>query len=123
MVPEPEFDSYYGRQILKTPTWKSPDVPLYLFLGGLAGASAVLAEGAAATARPGLERVARLAAAGGAAAGSAALVHDLGRCGVSNGVWERAGPLSTDDWERVRLHAYLTERILARTPLPTSTTI
>jgi HD-GYP domain-containing protein (c-di-GMP phosphodiesterase class II) len=48
----------------------------------------------------------------------AGLVHDLGRCGVSNGVWERAGPLSTDDWERVRLHAYLTERILARTPLP-----
>ena len=47
----------------------------------------------------------------------AGLVHDLGRCGVSTGVWERAGPLSTDDWERVRLHAYLTERILARTPL------
>ena len=45
------------------------------------------------------------------------LVHDLGRCGVSTGVWERAGPLSADDWERVRLHAYLTERILARTPL------
>jgi ATP/maltotriose-dependent transcriptional regulator MalT len=45
-------------------------------------------------------------------------VHDLGRCGVSNGVWERAGPLSADDWERVRLHAYLTERILARMPLP-----
>jgi hypothetical protein len=79
MVPEPEFDSYYGRPILKTPTWKSPDVPLYFFLGGLAGASAVLAEGAAFTGRPGLERVARLAAAGGAAAGTVALVHDLGR--------------------------------------------
>ncbi len=74
-----EFESYYGRQILKTPTWKSPDVPLYFFLGGLAGASAVLAEGAALTGRPGLERVARVAAAGGAAAGTAALVHDLGR--------------------------------------------
>jgi HD-GYP domain-containing protein (c-di-GMP phosphodiesterase class II) len=47
----------------------------------------------------------------------AGLVHDLGRCGVGNGVWERAGPLSADDWERVRLHAYLTERILARTSL------
>lgn len=79
MVPEAEFESYYGRPILKTPTWKSPDVPLYLFLGGLAGASAVLAEGAALTGRPELERVARLAAAGGAAAGTAALVHDLGR--------------------------------------------
>jgi Polysulphide reductase, NrfD len=79
MVPEPEFESYYGRQIIKTPTWKTPDVPLYLFLGGLAGASAVLAEGAALTGRPGLERVARLAAAGGATAGTVALVHDLGR--------------------------------------------
>jgi DNA-binding CsgD family transcriptional regulator len=48
----------------------------------------------------------------------AGFVHDLGRCGVSNRVWERAGPLSTDDWERVRLHPYLTERILARTSLP-----
>ncbi len=42
MVPEPEFESYYGRQIIKTPTWKTPDVPLYLFLGGLAGTSAVV---------------------------------------------------------------------------------
>jgi DMSO reductase anchor subunit len=79
MVPEAAFESYYGRQILKTPTWKTPDVPLYLFLGGLAGASAVLAEGAAATGRPDLERVTRIAAAGGAAAGTVALVHDLGR--------------------------------------------
>jgi formate-dependent nitrite reductase membrane component NrfD len=79
MVPDPQFESYYGRQIIKTPTWKSPDVPLYLFLGGLAGASAVLAEGAAVTDRPALERVARLAAAAGAAGGTVALVHDLGR--------------------------------------------
>ncbi|GAB7005761.1 polysulfide reductase NrfD [Nocardioides sp. AN3] len=79
MVPEPEFESYYGRPILKQPTWKTPDVPLYLFLGGLAGASSLLAEGAALSGRPQLERVARLAAAGGAAAGTVALVHDLGR--------------------------------------------
>jgi hypothetical protein len=79
MVPPPEFESYYGRPILKEPTWKTPDVPLYLFVGGLAGASALLAEGAALTGRPELERVARLAAAGGAAAGTVALVHDLGR--------------------------------------------
>jgi hypothetical protein len=79
LVPDPQFESYYGRQILKTPTWKSPDVPLYLFLGGLAGASAVLAEGAALTGRPALERTARVAAAGGATLGTAALIHDLGR--------------------------------------------
>jgi hypothetical protein len=79
MVPEPEFTSYYGRPILKQPVWKQPDVPAYLFVGGLAGASAVLAEGAAVTHRPALRRVARLAAAGGAMVGTVALVHDLGR--------------------------------------------
>jgi hypothetical protein len=79
MVPEPEFDSYYGRPILKQPTWKTPDVPLYLFVGGMAGASAVLAEGAALTGRPDLERVARLTAAGGAGVGTVLLIHDLGR--------------------------------------------
>jgi hypothetical protein len=79
MVPEPEFESYYGRQIIKTPTWKTPDVPLYLFLGGMAGASAVLAEGAALTGNAALERVARLVAASGAGVGTVFLVHDLGR--------------------------------------------
>jgi formate-dependent nitrite reductase membrane component NrfD len=79
MVPEPQFESYYGRQIIKTPTWKTPDVPLYLFLGGMAGASSLLAEGAALSGRPALERVTRAAAAAGATAGTVALVHDLGR--------------------------------------------
>ncbi len=79
MVPEAEFESYYGRQILKTPTWKTPDVPLYLFLGGMAGASAVLAEGAALTGNSTLERTTRLVAAAGAGAGTVFLVHDLGR--------------------------------------------
>jgi hypothetical protein len=79
MVPQAEFESYYGRQIIKTPTWKSPDVPLYLFLGGLAGASAVLAEGAALRDLPRLETVARGAAATGAGLGTVFLVHDLGR--------------------------------------------
>ena len=44
----------------------------------------------------------------------AALVHDLGRAGVPNGVWDRPGPLTTADWERVRLHAYYSERTLTR---------
>ena len=79
VVPEAEFESYYGRQIIKTPTWKTPDVPLYLFLGGLAGASAVLAEGAAVADLPQLEHVTRLVAAAGAAGGTVALIHDLGR--------------------------------------------
>jgi hypothetical protein len=79
MVPDAEFESYYGRQIIKTPTWKTPDVPLYLFLGGMAGASAVLAEGAALQGNDRLEHVARWVTAAGAATGTVALVHDLGR--------------------------------------------
>ena len=44
----------------------------------------------------------------------AGLVHDLGRVGVANGIWDQPGPLTTPEWEQVRLHAYSTERILAR---------
>jgi HD-GYP domain-containing protein (c-di-GMP phosphodiesterase class II) len=42
-----------------------------------------------------------------------ALLHDLGRAAVPNGIWERQGALSTGDWERVRLHAYHGERVLS----------
>jgi HD-GYP domain-containing protein (c-di-GMP phosphodiesterase class II) len=42
----------------------------------------------------------------------AGLLHDVGRSGVSNAIWERPGELSLDQWERVRLHPYYTERIL-----------
>ena len=44
----------------------------------------------------------------------AALVHDLGRVGVENGIWDKAGSLATPEWEKVRLHSYLTERVLSR---------
>lgn len=66
--------------------------------------------------------VARLAEAAGKAAGlglvevatlrRAGDVHDLGMLGVPNRVWTRRGPLSPVDWERVRMHAYHTQRIL-----------
>lgn len=46
--------------------------------------------------------------------GKAALVHDLGKVGVGNSIWDKPGPLSTGEWEQVRLHPYLTQRILAR---------
>jgi HD-GYP domain-containing protein (c-di-GMP phosphodiesterase class II) len=42
----------------------------------------------------------------------AGLVHDLGRLGVSNAIWDKPGPLGAGEWERVRLHPYLTERML-----------
>lgn len=44
----------------------------------------------------------------------AALLHDLGRTAVGTGVWEKPGPLTTTEWEQVRLHPYHTERVLSR---------
>jgi HD-GYP domain-containing protein (c-di-GMP phosphodiesterase class II) len=46
----------------------------------------------------------------------AALLHDLGRVGVPNSIWEKPGPLGATDWERVRLYPYHSERILSRCP-------
>jgi HD-GYP domain-containing protein (c-di-GMP phosphodiesterase class II) len=43
----------------------------------------------------------------------AGLVHDLGRLGVSNAVWDKAAPLTPAEQERVRLHPYLGDRMLA----------
>jgi HD-GYP domain-containing protein (c-di-GMP phosphodiesterase class II) len=43
----------------------------------------------------------------------AGLVHDLGRLGVSNTIWDKRGLLTAPERERVRLHPYLTERMLA----------
>ncbi len=71
-------DSYYGRPILKEPVWK-PEVPIYFFTGGIAGASSVL-HGVARV--NGNDRLARSALFIGAAAelvSPALLVSDLGR--------------------------------------------
>ncbi len=46
----------------------------------------------------------------------AGLVHDLGRLGVSNAIWDKEGPLGAGEWERIRLHPYLTERMLHSSP-------
>jgi HD-GYP domain-containing protein (c-di-GMP phosphodiesterase class II) len=72
-------------------------------------------------------RVADLAGAAARAAGlseedattvrRAGLVHDVGRVGVPGAIWDRAGPLRAEQWERVWLHPYLSERVLGRCPL------
>ncbi|HEV3033349.1 MAG TPA: NrfD/PsrC family molybdoenzyme membrane anchor subunit [Solirubrobacteraceae bacterium] len=79
VVQEAEFSSYYGRPIVKEPTWKPLDIASYLFLGGLAGASSSLAAGAQLSGRPGLARPLKLGAAGAISLSLVALVHDLGR--------------------------------------------
>ncbi|WP_166140030.1 NrfD/PsrC family molybdoenzyme membrane anchor subunit [Nocardioides ochotonae] len=78
MVPEAEFTSYYGRPIVKPSPWEA-DIPAYLFAGGLAAGSSLLAAGADLTGRPGLRRVGRVGALGALSFSMAALVHDLGR--------------------------------------------
>jgi DNA-binding CsgD family transcriptional regulator len=71
----------------------------------------------------GVARLARAAAAGGGMGVGpgvmyrTGLVHDLGRVAVPTSVWERPGPLTSEEWERVRLHPYHSGRILARSPV------
>jgi HD-GYP domain-containing protein (c-di-GMP phosphodiesterase class II) len=80
------------------------------------------------TSRAGHSRgVADLAARAGAYAGlpdaeivavrRAALLHDIGLHGVPASILDKAGPLSASESERMRLHAYYTERMLARPPV------
>jgi hypothetical protein len=69
---------YYGVPLLKEPQW-NPEVPLYFFVGGAAGASAVIANMARWLGNDGeLVRSARWMAAGGGALSSALLIKDLG---------------------------------------------
>ena len=78
MVPPADFRSYYGRPIIKEPTWEA-DIPAYLFLGGLMAGSSMLGAGADLTGRPALRTLSRLTAVTALAGSFAALVHDLGR--------------------------------------------
>jgi HD-GYP domain-containing protein (c-di-GMP phosphodiesterase class II) len=43
-----------------------------------------------------------------------ALAHDLGRVAVTTAIWDKPGPLNDSEWERVRLHAYYSERLLTK---------
>lgn len=78
VVPRAEFRSYYGRQVLKTPVWDWR-IAAYLFTGGLAAGSALVAAGADVTGRAALCRGCRLGASGALVAGMYLLVADLGR--------------------------------------------
>ncbi|MDN4171508.1 polysulfide reductase NrfD [Nocardioides sp. SOB77] len=77
MVPEAEFTSYYGRPIVKPSPWEA-DIPAYLFAGGLAAGSSILAAGADLTGRPTMRRSGRLVSIGALGFSMVALVHDLG---------------------------------------------
>lgn len=78
MVPEAQFDSYYGRAVIKPAPWDYR-IPTYLYTGGLAAGSALVAAGAEMTGRTGMQRSSRLVALGALGVSTAALVSDLGR--------------------------------------------
>jgi formate-dependent nitrite reductase membrane component NrfD len=78
MVPEAEFQSYYGRAIVKRPVWKW-DVPAYFATGGVMAGSSLLAAGADLTGNRTLRRATRLAAAANLGASTFFLIDDLGR--------------------------------------------
>ncbi|MGZ4490592.1 MAG: HD-GYP domain-containing protein [Nocardioidaceae bacterium] len=46
----------------------------------------------------------------------AGFLHDLGRLGISNAIWDKPGPLTPAELEHTRLHPYLTSRMLAGVP-------
>jgi hypothetical protein len=101
MVPDAEFGSYYGKPVLNKPTWAAADIAGYLFLGGLAGASSVLAAGAEFTGRDRLAgslKTGALVAIGGSLF---ALVHDLGKPARFVNmlrVFKPSSPMSVGSW-------------------------
>jgi HD-GYP domain-containing protein (c-di-GMP phosphodiesterase class II) len=46
----------------------------------------------------------------------AAFVHDFGITGVPNSIWDKPGPLTRTEFDRVELHPLLTEQMLRRSP-------
>lgn len=78
VVPEPEFSSYYGQGVVKAVPWRH-EISVYLFTGGVAGGSGLLAVGAHLAGHDALRTSARLTALAAAGASGVALIADLGR--------------------------------------------
>jgi formate-dependent nitrite reductase membrane component NrfD len=73
-----ELQSYYGRPIVKEPVWK-PEIPVYLFTGGIAGGCAVLHELARLTRNQRLARSSLYVGTAMEVVSPALLISDLGR--------------------------------------------
>lgn len=101
LVPEATFESYYGKPILNGPTWSPLDIAGYLFLGGLAGGSSVLAAGAELTGSRRLAMPAKITALAAILASLVALIHDLGRPARFVNmlrVFKPTSPMSVGSW-------------------------
>ena len=73
-----EVRSYYGRPVLKEPVW-TPEIPIYFWTGGIAGASAALAYAAGVRGERELARRAWAVSLAGMVASPPLLISDLGR--------------------------------------------
>ncbi|HLU47460.1 MAG TPA: NrfD/PsrC family molybdoenzyme membrane anchor subunit [Planctomycetota bacterium] len=101
LPPDRSPKTYYDLPLLKAPRW-TWEIPTYFFVGGTAGASAVIAQAAAfAGEDPSLVRSARTIAAAGALVSPALLVRDLGRPRRflhMLRVFKRRSPMSVGAW-------------------------
>jgi hypothetical protein len=99
-VPRAVPRSYYGQPILNRPVW-TWEIPAYLFIGGMAGASAPLALVASLQGNRSLARAASTAALGGAAISPVLLISDLGRPARFLNmlrVFKPTSPMSVGSW-------------------------
>jgi DMSO reductase anchor subunit len=101
MVPKAEFQSYYGKPVIKAPSWAARDIAGYFFLGGLAGAGSVLAAGAQLTGRQRTATAMKVSSLGAISLSAAALVNDLGRPERFTNmlrVFKPTSPMSVGSW-------------------------
>jgi hypothetical protein len=100
MPPPVTRDSYYGQPIIKAPVW-TPEIPIYFFFGGMAGAAAPLAVAAGLRGNERLERRAWLVAMTGLVASPPLLIKDLGRPERFHHmlrVFKLTSPMSVGSW-------------------------
>jgi polysulfide reductase-like protein len=100
MVPRAEPRSYYGQPVIKEPTW-TWEIPWYLFAGGMAGASAVLARAAELRGNRVLARRAWAISLGAVSASPPLLISDLGRPSRFMNmlrVFKVTSPMSVGSW-------------------------
>jgi hypothetical protein len=76
--PIPVFPGYYGQPVVKPPVW-TWEIPIYFFVGGLSGMSAVIAIAAILFHHPDLGRSAMWLATIGSVLSPVLLILDLGR--------------------------------------------
>ncbi len=98
--PIPKYVGYYGEAVVRPPVW-TWEIPLYFFVGGLAGMAPLLACAGLLFGQPNLTRVALWIATAGAFISPALLIMDLGRPSMFLNmlrVFKYKSPMSVGAW-------------------------